>query len=209
MLLDALGTLLRLDAPAPRLAERLRVPLADAGRAVKAEMAYYRANLWRGRDADGLAALRRDCARLVRDELGLEATLEAVEADLLAALHFEPFDDVIPALERWRREGRRLVVVSNWDVSLHEVLAATGLRELVDGAIASAELGLAKPDPEPVRRALELAGVPPERALLVGDSPAEDVGAARAAGVEPVLLDRDGSLEPQDGVRVVRTLAEL
>ena len=212
VLLDALGTLVRLEPPAPLLAEQLDVPLADAGRAVKAEIAHYRANLWRGRDADGLAALRRDCARLVRDELGLDAGLEEVEAGLLAALRFTPYDDVLPALERWRQEGRRLVVVSNWDVSLHEVLESTGLRALVDGAVSSAELGAAKPDPAPVLRGLDLAGVPAGRACLIGDSPAEDVGAARAAGVEPILVLRaDGQAPgaPPDGVRTVSTLAEL
>lgn len=185
------------------------MPLRDAGRAVAAEIAYYRANLWRGRDAAGLAELRRDCAALVKRELGLEASLEEVEADLLASLSFEPFDDVVPSLVRWRAEGRRLVVVSNWDVSLHEMLAATGLRDLVDGAVSSAETGHAKPDPRPVRRALEIAGVAAERALLVGDSPEEDVGAARAAGVAAVLVDRDGSLGRPAGVRVVASLDEL
>ena len=47
------------------------------------------------------------------------------------------------------RAGLRLVVVSNWDVSLHEVLARTGLTPLLDGAVTSAEVGAAKPDPAP------------------------------------------------------------
>ena len=50
------------------------------------------------------------------------------------------------------------MVVSNWDVSLHERLAETGLAPLVDGAVASAELGAAKPDPAIFARGLELAG---------------------------------------------------
>ena len=56
------------------------------------------------------------------------------------------------------RRGIRLVVVSNWDVSLHERLAETGLAPLLDGAVASAELGAAKPDPAIFARGLELAG---------------------------------------------------
>lgn len=212
VLLDALGTLVRLEPPAPRLAARLGIPVADAGRAVKAEIAFYRANLWRGRDAAGVAGLRRDCARIVRDELNLDAPLEEVEEHLLASLEFTPYDEVVGVLERWRGEGRRLVVVSNWDVSLHEVLETTGLRPLLDGVVSSAQLGVAKPDPAPVRRALELAGVPASRACLVGDSPAEDVPAARAAGVEPVLLIREDAGAPglaSDGVRVVSALDEL
>lgn len=216
LLLDALGTLVRLEPPAPLLAERLGIPLADAGRAVKAEIAFYRANIARGRDAAGLADLRRDCARIVRDQLGLDAPLDAVEADLLASLRFTAYPEVPGALRRWRAEGRRLVVVSNWDVSLHEVLEATGLRALIDGAVSSAEIGAAKPDPAPVRRALELAGAAPGEAWLVGDSPAEDVPAARAAGVEPVLVLREDGGAPglpdvplPGGVRTVASLDEL
>ena len=66
--IDALGTLLELVPPAPRLRaglrERLGVEVSDAeaGRAMKAEIAFYRAHLHRGRDAAGLAALRRATA---------------------------------------------------------------------------------------------------------------------------------------------------
>ena len=42
--------------------------------------------------------------------------------------------------------GLAIVVVSNWDHSLHERLTETGLAPLVDAAVASAELGHAKPE---------------------------------------------------------------
>ena len=73
--IDALGTLLELLPPAPRLRAALRERLgvevseAEAGRAMKAEIGYYRAHLWMGRDAAGLAQLRRACAEVLRDAL--------------------------------------------------------------------------------------------------------------------------------------------
>ena len=96
------------------------------------------------------------------------------------------------ALRRLRAAGLRLVVVSNWDASLHERLAETGLAGLVDGAIASAEAGSAKPDPAIFARALALARVPAEAAWHVGDSVEADVEGARAAGLRPVLISRHG-----------------
>jgi putative hydrolase of the HAD superfamily len=41
-------------------------------------------------------------------------------------------------------------------------------------------------------RALALAGASPEEAVHVGDSLEEDVLGARAAGIEPILIRRDG-----------------
>ncbi|MGI8623622.1 MAG: HAD family hydrolase, partial [Solirubrobacteraceae bacterium] len=178
VLLDCLGTLVRLEPPAPRLAAALGVPEPDAARAIVAEIAFYRAHMHEATDAARLAHVRRRCALVLRDALGTRAPPERVEAALLGALVFTPFADARPALVGLRARGVRLVVVSNWDVSLHEVLARTGLAPLLDGAISSAEAGAAKPDPRPVRRGLELAGVREREAWLVGDTPEADVAGA-------------------------------
>ena len=137
--------------------------------------------------------------------------LREVEAALLAALEFTPFEDVVPALRGLRRLGLRLVVVSNWDASLHDVLLSTGLRAHLDGAITSAELAVAKPHPALFHHGLGMAGIAPGLAWHVGDSIEEDVAGALAAGIEPVLLDRDGTLaaDAPEGVRVIASLAEL
>ena len=73
-----------------------------------------------------------------------------------------------------------LVIASNWDCSLPEWLGPTGILELVDGVVTSAEVGAAKPDPRVFERALAVAGVEPGDALHVGDKVDNDVeGAAR------------------------------
>jgi putative hydrolase of the HAD superfamily len=115
---------------------------------------------------------------------------------------------VRPALAAARAAGRRLVVVSNWDVSLDEVLDRLGLAPMLDGVVTSAALGERKPSPAIFEHALELAGVAAHEAIHVGDSVAEDVGGARAAGIEAVLIKRDGGPGPP-GVRTVATLAAV
>jgi putative hydrolase of the HAD superfamily len=136
--------------------------------------------------------------------------LRTIEQALLAALRFRAYPDAAPALERLRRAGVRRVVVSNWDVSLHSVLRASGLARLVCGTITSAELGAGKPSAAPLRHALTIASVPARDALMVGNSVAEDVEGARAAGVAPVLLVRAGEPPAEvDGVPVIRSLREL
>lgn len=214
VLLDALGTLVELERPWPHLvaelgARGLAVDESDARRAMLAEMAYYRAHHDDASDRAGLADLRRRCAQVVRAELGAELAVEEVEAAMLAAIRFRPYPEVPGVLAALRARGCALVVVSNWDVSLHGVLAQTGLRERVDAVVTSAELGVAKPDPAIFAHALELAGsVPPDEALHAGDDVAADVEGARAAGIAAVLVARDGHGAPP-GVRVVRTLEGL
>jgi FMN phosphatase YigB (HAD superfamily) len=41
-----------------------------------------------------------------------------------------------------------------------------------------------------VRAGLEIAGVAADEAVLIGDDPEADAGAAAAAGVRSILLDR-------------------
>ncbi len=219
ILLDALGTLLALRPPAPRLrhelAERFGVAVseAEAAGALAAEIAYYRAHLHEGGDAVSLTALRERCASELRGALPAGRGLERVgdpelTGALLAALHFDPFPEVPGALRAARAAGRRLVVVSNWDVSLHDVLARAGLAQWLDGIVTCAEVGVRKPDPDVFAAGLALAGASAQDALHVGDSVAEDLAGARAAGIAAVLVRRDGTPGPP-GVRVIRRLDEL
>jgi putative hydrolase of the HAD superfamily len=229
VLLDALGTLVALEPPWPALVRELRlrygieVSLAQATSALRAEMAYYRAHCHEARDPQTLADLRRRCTQVVADSIGGPLTrvdMSGLTDALLAALRFLPYPDARPALEALRRDHRRAVVVSNWDVSLHDVLERTGLADLLDGVVTSAELGVAKPSPAIFSAALELAGVRATDAVHVGDSYEEDVVGARAAGIEPLLLvRRDSALlaaggqapdrTAPDGVRTIASLAEL
>lgn len=219
LLIDGLGTLVSLTPPAPLLRRELalrygvEVSEAEAARGLAAEIAFYRAHMGEGRDADSLAALRRRCAETLFDALpardglarhGIDSLTDA----LLSALRFEPFADARPALVRARARGARVVVVSNWDVSLLEVLELTGLAPLLDAVVTSAAAGAAKPAPVIFRRALALAGVAPEDALHVGDSLDEDVAGARACGIEAVLLSRAGGGGPP-GVTTITGLDEL
>ena len=218
VLLDAMGTLLELDPPAPRLRHELReranveLTLAEAGSAMAAEIGFYRAHHQAGRDRASLAGLRRECAVALRDALpgsAGELPLDVVGGAMLAAIHFRVYPEAISVLERLRGAGVHRVVVSNWDVSLHEVLQEVGLAPLLSGTITSAELGASKPSPAIFRHALTLAGVPARDAVMVGDSVLEDVDGARAVGVTPVLVARDGAVPEVDGVRVIRSLREL
>jgi putative hydrolase of the HAD superfamily len=188
--LDALGTLLELEAPWVGLRAAIgdEVPEQRIRNAVRAEMAYYRDHSHEGRDADSLAALRARSAEVLSSELGREVSVET----LMSAIRFTAFPDAVPALAGLRERGLRLVCVSNWDCALPEVLERCGLASHVDGTVTSASAGARKPDPAIFAPALELAGCEPAEALHVGDTAEEDVEAARAAGIRALLIDRQG-----------------
>jgi putative hydrolase of the HAD superfamily len=185
VLLDALGTLVWLEPPWDHLDHEAGEPVE---RAFRAEMAYYRDHSDEGRDAGSLAALRRRCAAVLSDELGRKVSAD----EMMAAIRFRAFPDAPPALAELRGLGARIVCVSNWDYSLPEVLERVGLADGLDGVVTSAAVGARKPDPRIFVAALELAGCPAEEALHVGDTRAEDVEGAHAAGVRALLIDRSG-----------------
>lgn len=229
VLLDAFGTLVTLDAPAPLLrallSERLGVEVteAQAAEAFRAEVSYYRAHMHEGIDLERTARLHARCAEALRQALPADpaladASTEAITELLLDALRFHVFEEVPEALRRLREAGLRLVVASNWDATLDTVLDSAGLLELLDGVVNSASVGYAKPDPRILQSALLLAGAAATEALHVGDGFREDVGAALGAGVQPLLLSRDGragQVEYGPGeptlpeLLVIHTLAEL
>ena len=214
---DVLGTLVELEPPAPALREEIeRLTGVDVGperaaTAFGAEISYYLAHHLEGRDMRGVEDLRDRCAEEIRRTLELDGLDHATAREaMLAALRFRAFGDASPALAELRRREVTVVAVSNWDASLPSVLEQTGLARHLDGAISSAVVGAAKPNPAVFEAALAMAGCAPEEAFHVGDSPDGDVEGARAAGVSAALLDRAGTLgDPPHAVPRIRSLAEL
>jgi putative hydrolase of the HAD superfamily len=218
VLIDALGTLVALEPPHAGLRAKLYteagidVSAARAAAAFRAEIAYYLEHHLEGRDAESLARLRDDCAAVLHEALG-EPSLdrELVRRAMLESIHFDAFADAVPALHALRAGGLKLVVASNWDCSLPDVLAEARLLHLVDAVVPSAVAGAAKPDTRLFEAALEAAGCKPAEALHVGDSIEKDVAGATVAGIAPVLIARDPAapVSVPPGTPVIRSLAEL
>jgi putative hydrolase of the HAD superfamily len=134
---------------------------------------------------------------------------EALFAAFSDPAGYRLFDDVRPALETLAGRGVTLGVVSNFEPWLEDVLALQGVDHLFAAVAISGKLGVAKPDPEIFLAALKEAGAEPEATVHVGDQPANDVAAARAVGITPVLVDRYGRHPDPDGVHRVEDLTGL
>jgi putative hydrolase of the HAD superfamily len=88
-------------------------------------------------------------------------------------------------------------------------LAASGLAPLFDAIVTSQSCGFAKPDPRILHVALDAMGVRPRHAVYVGDDPATDGAAARAAGVRFVWMDGGQPPRGRRPARRVESLREL
>ena len=213
VLLDAYGTLVELDDPFVRLRESLRrhigveVAPADAERAFRAEMAFYSEECQVGADAESLAGLKAECARIILSELGIEADEGPAARMLTDAVAFRAFPDAASLLAGLELAGVPVAVVSNWDYSARGTLAGLGLE--FDAIVTCGETGVRKPDPHIVLEALGRLGVAPADALHVGDRDGTDGVGARAAGIDVRIVDRTGAVPGRDTIAALTDVLGL
>jgi putative hydrolase of the HAD superfamily len=119
------------------------------------------------------------------------------------------FPDTRPNLERLRRRGYRLGIVSNSDSRLHDVLSALDLKSFFERVTVSSRAGAAKPSAAIFHKGLEAMQVSGSHAVHAGDSLEEDVEGARQAGLSAILVDRQGRYQGWTGGVRVRNLEEL
>jgi putative hydrolase of the HAD superfamily len=216
VLFDAGDTLL---APAPSFQGRFVAVAADQGlpleeAAVDAAIAAaVRTAAWPD-DWTDPATQREFWMGFYRDVLAsLGHTGEELAEALFAAFSdpagYQLFDDVRPALEELAGRGVTLGVVSNFEPWLADILALQEVDHLFATVAISGVLGVAKPDPRIFEAALAEAGAGPAATVHVGDQPANDVAAARAVGITPVLIDRFARYPEPDDAHRVGDLMEL
>jgi len=119
--------------------------------------------------------------------------------------NFELYDDVPDALAALRSAGLRIGLVSNSARDVREFARHHGLD--VDAGISSFHHGRTKPHASIFGAVLDLLGVEPPEAVMVGDTIADDIEGAVALGMRAILVDREGvheDFEPR-----VETLNEL
>ena len=106
------------------------------------------------------------------------------------AHHFDLFEDVPPTLDVLRAAGLKIGLLSNTARDLELFVAHHGL--VVDAVLTSRAHGKTKPHEAIFMRMLELLGVAPAEAAMVGDTVEDDIDGARAVGMTAVLVDREG-----------------
>jgi putative hydrolase of the HAD superfamily len=149
-----------------------------------------------GLEADGLAAeVAGDFAARRRAAMGL-------------------FPDALDCLERLRRRGVPLALVTNGDASQQrDKIDRHGLAGYFEAIVIEGEFGAGKPDEAVYRHALAALGADPGEAWMVGDHIEFDVAGPQRLGLRGIWLDRTGQGLPGESpvqpYRIIRSLREL
>ena len=134
---------------------------------------------------DVVDAVARDLAR----DLGPARARELVHAFQHARSLQSPIDPAMDAVLARLRGHVRLGLLSNAGRGARERLDAAGVTARFDDTLCSAEVGLAKPDPQVYRLAASRLGVAPSACAFVDDMP-RNVDGARAVGMQAFLYAR-------------------
>lgn len=163
-----------------------------------------------GRDTASTRAWWRTLVFEVLREVGFTGDRDACFVAFFTAFEspkaWRIFDDVGPVLDALEARHLPKGVISNWDFRLPPLLERLALAPRFQPILVSAFEGVAKPDPELYRRAVEKSGMPPESILYVGDHRDLDLEPALSVGLNAYLIDRNGT---HTGDRVVRRLTDL
>jgi pyrophosphatase PpaX len=112
----------------------------------------------------------------------------------------EAFDGVEELIASLAAQGRKLgIVTAKGRATVELAFAVIPLERYFDAVVTADLTERHKPDPEPVRKALELLGSEPAEAAFVGDSP-YDVEAGKAAGVFTIGVSW-GKIHPDQRLR--------
>lgn len=167
-------------------------------------------------DADVFLAYTR---HIIEQMGGAGPTLDACAREIYdqwaACQHFDLYEEVPAVLGELSAAGLRIGLISNSHRCLESFQSHFELRGLIGAAISASDHGFVKPHPSIFREALERLAVPPDDAMMVGDSLRDDIEGALRAGMRAVLVHRSASCHPRAdelaarSVPIIASLREL
>jgi putative hydrolase of the HAD superfamily len=161
------------------------------------------------RTEEDLEDFKRRNARMTAAEIGVEAPVDFLADVAQRRISFNPYPESEDVLRRLKGMGAKLMAVSNWDIELVKVLDDLGWSGYFDDVIASAAVGIEKPEGEIFEEALRTANVLREEVVHVGNDPITDIEGASGAGIDTVLIDRRGTMEAPQATFVLPDLRGL
>ncbi len=131
-----------------------------------------------------------------------ELKIETDKRDKTKNLWAYTFPWVVQTIERLKKDGYSISVISNSDGRAAQVLEAVGLSKFMDKIYDSQIVGIEKPDAGIFRLALKELSLSYEDAIFVGDMFYTDILGANRAGIAAVHLDPFEFYKNWPGVRI-------
>jgi len=154
------------------------------------------------------------CSALRVQDSTPDGQSSTADAEAITALVLKPVRQQLSHsrdLLAQQRPRFRLGLISNFTENLHLILQETGLKELLEVVLCSADQGIKKPDPAIFRLALDRLGLRPGEAAMIGDSLVSDIMPAKALGLKTLWIRGDrvfGQGDEGAADHVVKNLAE-
>ncbi|MAG47641.1 hypothetical protein CL617_03470 [archaeon] len=133
--------------------------------------------------------------------LGIKNNIEQLAIEINSEFkkaHWVLFPEVISVLEKLKEKGFRLGILSNWESVLHELCKNLDITHYFDFIVASADVGLEKPDPEFFRTVLSKNDMDAEKTVYVGNDYEQDIISSGNLGIKPILFDKDDIYAEKD-----------
>ena len=137
------------------------------------------------------STLVRNCLGRFGQHRGFNAFFEELYQHYAEPAAWRVYDDVEPLLAKLEAQGIPVVVVSNFDSRLHDILRGFALHDAFREVLCSSMLGSAKPDAEIFTAACRILRASPLQVLHVGDDRRADYSGAQNAGLSARWLKRD------------------
>jgi HAD superfamily hydrolase (TIGR01549 family) len=183
----------------------------DAHDAVYREILAARSHL----DALEVTCLERFTRTL--GELGVDRGVSGPLAENLRRIHMERVREVthapparVDAMKKIAAQFR-IGMISNFDDSEtgHLIMHDTGIKDLFDAIIISADTGLRKPNQRIFRKILEAMNLQAHEVLFVGDTPQDDIVGAARVGMRTAWINRHRKPVPEGVPPPDITIADL
>ena len=117
-------------------------------------------------------------------------------------------DEARPVLEQLH-ECYPMMLVSNFYGNIDEVLRAYNIRDMFQGIIESAVVGVRKPNPTLFRLGVDALELAPSEVLVVGDSLRKDINPAEQLGCAVLWLKGKGWTDEEDAKSHPHTITSI
>jgi len=183
------------------------LPESEINRIVRGAYRYLEARYSDENYRHSFPSLESAVLQIVGEPLHRDEVEKIIETFSFHELGYIP-NEYAAALHQLRQRFRLAAVIDIWSPKkawLKEFERA-GISGLFSATSFSSDHGMVKPSPKPFELVLSQLGISGSEAIVVGDSPRRDLGGAKSAGIDCILV---GGAKHPDALKSFDNLLQL